>query len=280
MLRIPSDLKKTNYVQMKLTIIGSGNMGSAIVRGIIQGSIFKPEDITVIDVQQAPLDAIKKECPTLNIAAGDFDSVKQADIILLAVKPWLIHDIITDIKFNMDYNCQLLISIAAGISFEAIENSLLKRPDAKELPAIFRVIPNTAIAVKQSMTLISSKRATSEQESLLLKIFNELGSAVLIEESKLAACTALTSCGIAYLFRYVRAATLAGVEMGLYPQQAQNMVVNTMLGAAELLKTTGQNPEKEIDKVTTPGGITIKGLNELEANGFSDAIIKALKASR
>ena len=265
---------------MKLTIIGSGNMGSAIVRGLIQGSVFIPENITVIDVQRAPLDALKKDCPSLNVAMGNFDSVSEADIILLAVKPWLIHDVIMDIKIKMDYSRQLLISIAAGVSIDTMENSLTKYPDTDELPVIFRVIPNTAIAVRQSMTLISSKRASAEQENLLLKIFNELGNAVLIDESKLAAGTALTSCGIAYLFRYVRAATLAGVEMGFYPQQAQNMIVNTMLGAAELLKATGHNPETEIDKVTTPGGITIKGLNELEANGFSDAIIKAMRASR
>ena len=265
---------------MKLTVIGSGNMGSAIVRGLMQGNIFKAEDITIIDIHQAPLDVLKKEYPSLNTVMGNFDTVAEADIILLAVKPWLIHDLITDIKLKMDYRRQILVSIAAGVRFEAMEDSLKIHPVTDELPAIFRVIPNTAIAVKQSMTLISSKRASYEQESLLLEIFNELGSAVLLEENKLVAGTALTSCGIAYLFRYVRAATLAGVEMGFYPKEAQNMVINTMLGAAELLKATGQDPETEIDKVTTPGGITIKGLNELEANGFSDAIIKAMKASR
>jgi pyrroline-5-carboxylate reductase len=264
---------------MLLTIIGSGNMGSAIIRGLIQGSVFKPEDITVIDVQQAPLDTLKKECPTLNIAKDNFDSVKKADIILLAVKPWLINDVIADIKFDMDYNRQILISIAGGINIEFIESSLTKFSDSEELPVIFRVIPNTAIAVRQSMTLIASKRASTEQESLMLKIFNELGNAVLLDERKMAAGTALTSCGIAYLFRYVRAATLAGVEMGLYSNEAQNMVVNTLLGAAELLKATGHHPESEIDKVTTPGGITIKGLIELEAGGFSNAVIQAMKAS-
>ena len=265
---------------MKLTIIGSGNMGSAIVRGLIQGSVFKPEDITVIDIQQAPLDALKKECPELNVVLENYDSVAKADLILLAVKPWLIHDVITDIKFQMDYSRQLLISIAGRVSISDIETSLTKYPDTEELPVIFRVVPNTAIAVRQSMTLIASQRASSEQEDLLLKIFDEMGSAVLIDESKMDAGTALTSCGIAYLFRYVRAATLAGVEMGLYSNEAKEMIINTMLGAAELLKATGQHPEAEIDKVTTPGGITIKGLNELEANGFSDAIIKAMKASR
>jgi len=265
---------------MKLTIIGSGNMGSAIVRGLIQGSVFKSEDITVVDVKQAPLDVLKKDYPSLNIAMDNFDSVSEADVILLAVKPWLIHDIIMDIKFQMDYRRQQLISIAAGVSIKDIEDSLEKYPETEELPAIFRVIPNTAIAVRQSMTLISSKRASTEQEDLLLKIFNEMGSAVLLDEHKLVGGTALTSCGIAYLFRYVRAATLAGVEMGFHPSEAQNLIIHTMLGAAELLKATGQHPETEIDKVTTPGGITIKGLNELEANGFSNAIIKAMKASQ
>jgi pyrroline-5-carboxylate reductase len=265
---------------MKLTIIGGGNMGSAIVRGLIKGSIFKAEDITIMDVFQAPLDALKNHNPALNTVRNNYNVVKGADIILLAVKPWLISDVVENIKFQMDYGKQILVSIAAGVSIDEIEKSMLKQANEHETPPIFHVIPNTAIAVKQSMTLVSSHNASPEQETLLLQIFNELGTAVLLDESKIAAGTALTSCGIAYMFRFVRAAMLAGVEMGFYPKDAQNMLVNTMLGAAELLKATGENPEVEIDKVTTPGGITIKGLNELEANGFSDAIIKALKASK
>jgi pyrroline-5-carboxylate reductase len=255
-------------------------MGGAIVRGLVQGSIFKPEDITVTDVFQAPLDALKNYNPAINTVLNSYDAVQGADIILLAVKPWLVKDVIDDIKFQLDYSKQILISIAAGVTIETIEKSLQKHSDEYGTPTVFRLIPNTAIAVRQSMTLVSSHNASSEQEELILKIFNELGNAILLDESKIAAGTALTSCGIAYLFRYVRAAMLAGVEMGFYPKDAQNLVVNTMLGAAELLKETGQNPEVEIDKVTTPGGITIKGLNELEANGFSDAIIKAMKASK
>ena len=265
---------------MKLTVIGGGNMGGAIVLGLLQGSVFKPEDITVIDLYQAPLDVLKNECPDLNTAVSNYDSIADANIIVLAVKPWLISDVIMDIKFRMDYSKQILISIAAGITIESIEKSLAKPSDGYKSPTVFRAIPNTAIAVGQSMTLIASNCASAEQKELLLKIFNETGNAVFLDENKLASGTALTSCGIAYLFRYVRAAMLAGIEMGFYPHEAQNMVVHTMLGAAELLKATGQNPETEIDKVATPGGITIKGLNELEANGFSDAIIKAMKASK
>ncbi len=265
---------------MKLTIIGGGNMGGAIVRGLIQGTVFKAADITVIDVNQAPLDALRAFNPDIRTILDDYDSVAEADMIILSVKPWMIQDVILDIKFKLDYSRQILVSIAAGVTLQDINKALTRPMEVLDLPAVFRVIPNTAVAVGESMTLIASDNASSEQETLLLKIFNELGKAVLLDEDKLGAGIALSSCGIAYLFRYVRAAMQAGVEMGFYPKEAQELVAYTMKGAAELLLHTQANPEEEIDKVTTPGGITIKGLNELEANGFSHAIIQAMKASR
>jgi pyrroline-5-carboxylate reductase len=265
---------------MKISIIGGGNMGGAIARGLVQGSFFQPGDITVVDIHEAPLKALHAFNPKIQTSLKDYDSVASADIVLLAVKPWLIKDTLLNIKFQLDYSHQILISIASGVSIEEIEKILSKNSEGNTLPVLFRLIPNTAISVRQSVTLISSHNASPEQEELIVKIFDELGSAVLLDESKLAAGTALTSCGIAYFFRYVRAAMLAGVELGFYPKEAQNLIVKTMLGAAVLLDETKEHPEIEIDKVTTPGGITIKGLNELEANGFSDAIIKAIKASR
>ncbi|MDR1526826.1 MAG: pyrroline-5-carboxylate reductase [Dysgonamonadaceae bacterium] len=265
---------------MKLTIIGGGNMGSAIARGLVTGNTIAPSDITVIDVQEAPLKALQALHPDIRTALNDYSSVSGADMIILAVKPWSIHDTIVDIKFRIDYPAPIVVSIAAGVSIDQLNESLLKAGDEHPLPAVFRLIPNTAIAVRQSMTLMATKNATPEQQHLLLNLFNQLGNALLVDESKMAAGTAITSCGIAYLFRYIRAVTLAGVEMGFYPKEAQNLAVKTMLGAAALLDATKENPEIEIDKVTTPGGITIKGLNELEANGFSDAIIRAMRASR
>ena len=265
---------------MKLTIIGAGNMGSAIARGLTAGSIFKPGDITVVDVREAPLKALQEIHPGIRTALNDYNSVSGADIVILAVKPWLISDVIARIQSQLDYAKQIVVSIAAGVSIENLNEALLKAGDEHPLPALFVLIPNTAIAVRQSMTLIATKNASPEQQNLLLKIFNELGSAMVLDESKLTVGTAIASCGIAYLFRYIRAVTLAGVEMGFYPEEAQNLAVKTMLGAATLLDTTKENPETEINKVTTPGGITIKGLNELEANGFSDAIIRAMRASR
>ncbi|MDR0733062.1 MAG: pyrroline-5-carboxylate reductase [Dysgonamonadaceae bacterium] len=265
---------------MKITIIGAGNMGGAIVRGLVKGSLFKAEDIFVCDVNKEVLDALKKDIPRLNTEPNGYNSVSDTDIILLAVKPWLVDKVIDRIKTKMDYGRQILVSIAAGVDIAALNTFLKKHSDENQSLAIFRIIPNTAIAIRKSVNLIASDNASDTQKDLLLRIFNELGTAILLDESRLAAGTALTSCGIAYLFRYVRAAVSAGVEMGLYPKEAQNMLVETMLGAAELLKSTGENPETEIDKVTTPGGITIRGLNELEANGFSNAVIKGIKAGR
>ncbi|MDR2683553.1 MAG: NAD(P)-binding domain-containing protein, partial [Dysgonamonadaceae bacterium] len=226
---------------MKLTIIGGGNMGSAIARGCVAGSLLKPGDITVVDVQEAPLKALQTLHPGIGIALNDYSSASAADIIILAVKPWMIHDTIVDIKFQLDYSKQIIVSIAAGITLAQLNEALLKHNTEYPLPALFRLIPNTAIAIRQSMTLMATKNATPEQQELLLKLFNELGSAVLLDESKMAAGTAITSCGIAYLFRYIRAVTLAGVEMGFYPKEAQNLAVKTMLGAAALLDATGEN---------------------------------------
>ncbi|MDR1718862.1 MAG: pyrroline-5-carboxylate reductase [Dysgonamonadaceae bacterium] len=265
---------------MKIVIIGGGNMGGAIARGLVSGSMFKVNDITVIDVNKKPLELLQSQLPGIQTALSDYDSLPNADIIIMAVKPWFIEDVILDIKFKLDYGKQILVSIAAGVTLSMMEKSLSKPKEDISLPALFRVIPNTAIAIGQSMTLVSTTNASDTQKALILKIFNELGKAILMDEDRLPAGIALTSCGIAYLFRYVRAASLAGVELGFYPSQAQELIVNTMKGAAELLLHTNVNPEVEIDKVITPGGITIKGLNELEANGFSDAIIKAIKTSK
>jgi pyrroline-5-carboxylate reductase len=139
-------------------------------------------------------------------------------------------------------------------------------------------MPNIAIAEKQSMTFVSSHNAREEHIGLIMRIFDELGKTKQIDEKLLPAATALASCGIAYAFRYIRAAMEGGVEMGLYPHQAKEAVMQTLLGAVKLLEANNSHPEVEIDKVTTAGGITIKGLNEMENAGFTSAVIRGLKA--
>lgn len=258
---------------IQIAIIGAGNMGGAIARGLSKGKLINSKNIRVSDVNQANLEAIKAFAPEVTVSISNRDIIKDADIIVLAVKPWLVEIISEEIENMVDYKKQIIVSIAAGIDFSQLAK--LFSTDA----TIFRIIPNTAIELMQSVSTISSFNANKEQENLIVSLFAELGKAFLVPESQLNAFMSLSSCGIAYAFRYIRAATEGGVEMGIYPNVAKEVIIQTLRGAIELLETNGTHPEVEIDKVTTAGGTTIKGLNEMEAHGFTNAVIKGLKAS-
>lgn len=246
-------------------------MGSAIARGLAQGYLVQGREITVSNPSNEKLERLKAAFPDIITTHDNAEAAANADIVIVAVKPWLMEEVISPLRLK---RTQILVSLAAGIPFEQLAHF----SDA-EMP-IFRVVPNTAIAERASMTLISARNASDKQKQLLLDIFNEMGLAMMIPESKIAAATALTSCGIAYVLKYVQAAMQAGVEMGIAPKEAMKMVAQSLEGAAELLLNNDTHPSVEIDKVTTPGGITIKGINELEHGGFTSAIINAMKASK
>lgn len=258
---------------LKVSIIGAGNMGGAIARGLAKGNLIRTENIRVSDVSDENLQAIQAAAPEITVSKSNVEIIRDADVILLAVKPWLVEVVAKEIDHKIDYRKQIIVSIAAGIDFEKLTE--IFDTDA----TIFRIIPNTAIDVLQSVSTISAHKASKEEEELILNLFSELGQAFLVPESQLNAFMSLSSCGIAYAFRYIRAAMEGGVEMGIYPSVAQKVILQTLRGAIELLEANDSHPEAEIDKVTTPGGITIKGLNEMEANGFTNAVIKGLKAS-
>ena len=154
----------------------------------------------------------------------------------------------------------------------------LDKGDGK-LPATYIIIPNTAIATMSSMTFIASARTTAEQDAALVEIFDELGKAMLVEEGLIPAGTSLASCGIAYALRYIRAAMEGGVEIGMRADDAKHIVMQTLRGAVDILEANDSHPEAEIDRVTTPGGLTIKGLNAMEAAGFTHSVIEGLRAS-
>ena len=263
-------MKTTN---LQIALIGAGNMGGAIARGLSKGTLIQSKNISVSDVSQANLDAIKAFDSEIVISNSNVEIVKNADIVVLAVKPWLVEVIADEIEKKIDYKKQIIVSIAAGIDFVKLAG--LFDSDA----TMFRVIPNTGIDVLQSVSTISSFNTSAEQNELIVSLFAELGKAFLVPETQLNAFMSLSSCGIAYAFRYIRAAMEGGVEMGIYPGVAKEVVIQTLRGAIDLLEANNSHPEVEIDKVTTPGGITIKGLNEMEANGFTNAVIKGLKAS-
>lgn len=257
---------------MKISIVGGGNMGSAIAFGLASSSNDLVKEITVINRRQCKADEITKAGLNINAVVNDYSSLQNADIIIITVKPWMVEALFASYQKKLNSK-QLVISVAAGITLEQLE---------KWTPldtAVYRVMPNTAISIKESMTFVATSSSSEEQNKIVLDIFSQLGKAELIDESLFPAVTSLTSCGIAFAFRYIRAAMEGGVEMGIKATDAKKYVIQTLRGAADLLEENNSHPEEEIDKVTTPGGITIKGLNEMEHSGFTSAVIKGLKAS-
>lgn len=268
---------------MKITIIGAGNIGGAIARGLAKGNRFEASDITCTAHSQETLDRIKEMNPGFVLSLDNVTAVQGADIIVIAVKPWRVKEVLDQIKGVLNYDRQIIVSVAAGITFEELNNFLTQNTgfdDCLATPTLFRIMPNTAIEVLSSMTFVAAFHATREQSDLIVGIFKELGNAMLVEERLMGAGTALASSGIAFALRYIRAAIEGGVELGFYPKQAQEIVLHTVKGAVDLLLENKSNPETEIDKVTTPGGITIKGLNEMELSGFTSSVIRGLKASK
>ena len=258
---------------LKIAVIGAGNMGGAIARGLVSGSFSFTPDIHVSDISEENLDALKAFSPAIATSTSNVETIKDAAIIILAVKPWLVEKIADEIRSKINYKKQFVVSVAAGVDINTLAFQL------DEDATIFRVIPNTAIDVKQSVSIVSSHQADALQQELITEIFGGLGKVFVVPESQLNAYMSLSSCGIAYAFRYIRAAMEGGVEMGIPAHTAKEVVMQTLRGAVKLLEANNAHPEAEIDKVTTPGGITIKGLNEMEANGFTNAVIKGLKAS-
>lgn len=253
-------------------------MGGAVARGLAAGRLAVTSDITVSNPSRGKLDGLRTEYPDLQTTCDNVQAAQGADVVILAVKPWLLRRVIDELKPHLDYSRQVIASMVGGVGTAELTD-LLRRDDTSLLPPVYYLIPNTAVAVGQSMTFLTSVRSTPEMDERLLALFKELGDALLVEERLMNAGMVLASCGIAYAMRYVRAATEGGVELGMFPDMARRVVLQTLRGAVELLETTGNHPEAEIDKVTTAGGITIRGLNEMEHAGFTSSVIRGLKAS-
>ena len=247
-------------------------MGGATVEGLIKGQYFKNDDITVADPSQAVTEKFAKM--GISVTSDNKLAADTADIVCVVVKPWLVERVLKDIKPELDPKKQILIVIAAGVSSESIKGWV-----GDQCPSLFLVIPNIAIAEMASMTfIVPCGAATQHQTEQVKTIFDEMGSTLITDEQHLAAGTTLASCGIAYAMRYVRAASEGGVELGFKADDAKAIVMQTMKGAVQLLEASGMHPEVAIDLVTTPGGVTIKGLNEMEHAGFTSAVIRGLKA--
>ncbi len=257
---------------MKIAFIGAGNMGGAIVKGLYLSKVCKADELFVADASEEALKNISRINKNIFITTNNGEAAKRADYIIIAVKPWLVDTVIDSIQSSIKSN-QIIISIAAGIELSHISEKIGKNY------TLFRVLPNTAVSLLAGMNFVSSLNASKEQEETILKVFNKLGRAITIPEKQMSAFTNVSSCGIAYALRYLRAATEGAVELGVRPDIAQEVIAQTMIGAAQLILQNKTNAEFEIDKVTTPGGWTIKGLNAMEEHGFTNAVIKGIKAN-
>lgn len=245
-------------------------MGSAVAESLSGTGC----SLAVTAASVATLEKVRKACPDAECTTSNADAVKDADIVVIALKPYVAPGVMEEIRPSVKPGAAI-VSVVAGLTIDSLRNTF---GDSREL-TFFRVIPNTAIRCGKSVTFISHDAdAPANVIEEVKDVFSRSGKVYLVAEKDMAACTALASCGIAYFLRFIRAAAEGAVQLGLRPDFATEVAAYTAEGAAALLKG-GSHPEVEIDKVTTPGGITIRGLNEMESKGLSAAVIAGIKAS-
>ncbi|MES2882778.1 MAG: pyrroline-5-carboxylate reductase [Bacteroidota bacterium] len=254
---------------MKATIIGAGNIGMALAEGLVKAKICLENEITITRRTETSLNNDRGFITTTNNA----QAIAGAEAIFICVLPQQLDEALSQIKEVIDLKNQLLVSVVTGAHTEVFRKKL--GDDLR----IVRAMPNTAMKVGESMTCLSAVNATQEDISLVQNIFNTMGQCILIQEEMMSAATALCACGIAFFLRTVRAASQGGVEIGFHAHDALKIAAQTAFGAAKLLIANGTHPEEEIDKVTSPKGCTIAGLNEMEHQGLSSALIKGIKLS-
>ena len=255
----------------KIAIIGGGNLGTAIAEGLIQSGFVLPGHILITKRNLSTLRYLEEK--GVLVSNDNAEALHFADMVILAVKPFQVDDVLGAIKPLFEENRHVLVSVVTGISTAHIHGILNKKIST------VRAMPNTAIAIQQSMTCISARDITSDQLDYVKDIFNQLGLVAVIEEKLMDAATVLAACGTAYAMRYIRANIQGGIEIGFDAATASLIAAQTVKGAAQLLLQKNTHPEQEIDKVTTPKGCTIAGLNEMEHQGFSSSLIKGIVAS-
>lgn len=246
---------------MKLSIIGAGAMGGALAEGLLKA---RAAELYVSDSLAGGLGRFKEL--GASVTTDNCEAVAKTDVVIVVVKPWLVESVLTP----LDTAGKTIVLVAAGISSRQLVS--WTAPDAD----LWLAIPNIAAAEQASMTFLVPVRDGGKAD--VKAIFDQVGDTLVCDEQHLAAGTTLASCGIAYALRYVRAAAEGGVELGFKANDAKQIVMQTVLGAVKLLEASGQHPEALIDQVTTPGGVTIRGLNEMEHAGFTSAVIRGLKA--
>jgi pyrroline-5-carboxylate reductase len=255
--------------QDTIAIIGGGNLGRSIAEGLLKNK-YNPEQIYITRTKVEMLADLKAK--NVQTTSDNILAVKEAKILIFALKPYRIESVLKELASYITED-HLVISVISDFSIEQLTNCLSLQIQ------IVRAMPNTAAAISESMTCIATKNASAENISKAKFIFDALGETIEIDEGLMDAATVLGACGIAYALRFIRAMIQGGIEIGFDAKTATKIASQTVKGASELLLQNGNHPEEEIDKVTTPKGCTIAGLNEMEHQGFSSSLIKGLKTS-
>ncbi len=256
---------------MKIALIGCGNLGLSILNGIIDNPLVAKQDIYV--TKRNPQSILHFQELGIHVSSDNKLALENAEIILIAVKPYDVKSVLKEINPFLNPEKHIVISAATSVTIDEIKTEI-----QANVP-IFRAMPNTAADIKQSMTCISTTSDNAKKIEQVKSFFNLVGNTILIKEDLMESATVLGACGIAYVLRFMRSMVQGGIQIGFDSKTATEIVNHVVKGAAELLIERKEHPEHEIDKVTTPKGCTIIGLNEMEHNGFSSSLIKGISAS-
>lgn len=254
---------------MKIAIIGAGNLGISIAKGVLHSN-----GATSMYLTKRHPENIKEfeKYGNVTVSSDNSLAVKQSDILIFSVQPGHFEEILNEIKEHLTEK-HVIISTITGFSIEKIESIIGKDS------FIIRSMPNTAISVGKSMTCICSNKMGAKRIDLAKAIFNRMGHSMEIPESQMQAATVICASGIAFWMRLIRATTQGAIQLGFDAKEAQELAMHTCNGAASLLIESGNHPEEEIDRVTTPMGCTIEGLNEMEHQGLSSSLIRGIVTS-
>lgn len=267
------DLRKQDMdlKNKRVCIIGCGNLGKSILNGLVDDTDYPSENIIATKRSLAAIESY--EAHGVRITTDNVWAVDESDVIIVAVKPYKVLSVLNDIKAHLNPEKHVVVSLATNVHVNELQEAL-----PADLP-VFRAMPNTAADVKESMTSLCHNEAGLSELETVQYFFDKIGTSIVINEELMDAATVLGSCGTAFVLRFIRAMVQGGIQIGLDSKTATAIVNQTVKGAADLLIERGNHPEFEIDKVTTPKGCTILGLNEMEHNGLSSSLIKGIVTS-
>lgn len=254
----------------RIAILGAGNIGQALALGWASGT-RRAEEITLTRRRPEALTGFREQ--GFHTSSDNLSAVRAARVVVLAVQPQQLTSLLEEVREALDPERHLLISVASGATIAEM------RAVVGASVQLVRAMPNTGIAIQESMTCLAAETGSAAGLEAATALFEEVGRTLVIREDLMVSATALCACGIAFFLRAIRAASQGGIEIGFHPDEAFLLAAQTAKGAASLLLSGATHPEAEIDRVTTPRGCTIAGLNEMEHRGFSSAFIKAILAS-